>query len=94
MINSLSLFLSFSLFFRAAPVAYRGSQVRGPIGAVAARLHHSHSNAGSKLCLRPIAQFMATPDPQPTERGQGSNLCPHGCQSGSLTAELRWELYD
>ena len=27
------------------------------------------------------------PDPQPTERGRGSNLQPHGHQSGSLTTE-------
>ena len=27
--------------FRATPVAYGGSQARGPIGAVAAGLHHS-----------------------------------------------------
>ena len=33
--------------FRAAPAAYGGSQVRDPIGAVAASPHHSHSNAGS-----------------------------------------------
>ena len=38
-------FYLFNLF-RAAPVAYGGSQSRGPIGAVAADLHHSHSNAG------------------------------------------------
>ena len=39
-------FLPFCLF-RAAPVAYGGSQARGPVGAAAAGLHHSHSNAGS-----------------------------------------------
>ena len=33
--------------FRTAPVAYGGSQARGQIGAVAASLHHSHSNTGS-----------------------------------------------
>ena len=33
--------------FRAAPTAYGRSQPRGLIGAVAAGLHHSHSNAGS-----------------------------------------------
>ena len=33
-----------SLLFRAAPVAYQGSQARGGIGATAAGLHHSHSN--------------------------------------------------
>ena len=32
-------------FFRAAPVAYGGCQARGRIGAAAAGLHHSHSNA-------------------------------------------------
>ena len=37
--------------FRAAPVAYGGSQARGPIGAIAAGLHHRHSNVGSELCL-------------------------------------------
>ena len=35
---------------------------------------------------------MATLDPQPTEQGQGLNPCPHGCRSGSLTAEPRQEL--
>ena len=34
--------------FRAAPAAYGGSQFRGRIGAVAASLHHSHSNARSE----------------------------------------------
>ena len=40
----------FCLFvvFRATPVVYGGSQARGLIGAVAASLHHSHSNAGSE----------------------------------------------
>ena len=31
--------------FRAVPTEYGGSQARGPIGVVAAGLHHSHSNA-------------------------------------------------
>ena len=47
----------------AAPAAYGGSQARGPIGAAAAGLHHSHSNAGSELCLQPTPQLTATPDP-------------------------------
>ena len=51
-------------------MAYRGSQARGQIRAVAAGLHHSHSNAGSKLHLGPLSQLMATPDPRPTELGQ------------------------
>ena len=50
-------------FSRAAPVAYGGSQARDPIGAVAASLRHSHSNARSEPPLRPTPQLMATPDP-------------------------------
>ena len=53
----------FFLLFRATPTAYGGSQVRGPMGAVAAGLCHSHSNTGSKLHLRPIPQLTAIPDP-------------------------------
>ena len=73
-------FLSF-LIFRVAPVAYRSSQARGPIGAVAASLHHSHRDVGSESCLRPTPQLRATLDPSPTERGQGSNLRSHGYAS-------------
>ena len=40
-------------FFRAAPVAYGGSQARDRIRAIAASLHHSHSNEGSEPHLRP-----------------------------------------
>ena len=29
------------VFSRATPAAYKGSQARGPIGAIAAGLHHS-----------------------------------------------------
>ena len=36
-----------SFFFRAALRACGGSQARGPIGATATGLHHSHSNARS-----------------------------------------------
>ena len=51
------------VFFRAAPAAYGGSQARGRIGAVAASLRHSHSNARSKPRLRPTSQLTAMPDP-------------------------------
>ena len=56
--------------FRVTPTAHGGSQARGPIGATAAGLCHSHSNARSELALRPTPQLMAMPDPQPTERGR------------------------
>ena len=41
------LFIFIDLFslFRAATAAYGSSQARGQIGAIAAGLHHSHSNA-------------------------------------------------
>ena len=64
-ITALLLLLLFCLFAfpKAAPTAYGGSQGRGPIGAVAAGLHQSHSNAGSEPRLQPIPQLTATPDP-------------------------------
>ena len=34
------------MLFKATAAAYGGSQARGRIGAAAASLHHSHSNAG------------------------------------------------
>ena len=43
----LSFFWSFCHFL-GAPAAYGGSQARGPIAAVAADLHQSHSNTGSE----------------------------------------------
>ena len=42
------------LLLRTTPKAYGGSQARGPIGAVAASLHHSHT--GSKPHLWPTWQ--------------------------------------
>ena len=58
-------FFFFCLFAvsRAAPTAYAGSQARGRIGAVAAGLHQSHSNAGFEPRLQPTPQLMATLDP-------------------------------
>ena len=73
----LPLIFFFNLF-RATPVAYEGSQARGQMGAIAALLHHSHSNLGSELHLRSRPQLTAMPDPQPTEQGQRWNLHPHG----------------
>ena len=64
--SSVYCFLSFFFFLsfsRATPEAYGGSQARGPMGAVATELHHSHSHAGSKSRLRPTPQLMATLGP-------------------------------
>ena len=56
--SNLPLFFFFFLVFRATPVAYRGSQARGRIGAAAAGLCHSYSNTRSKTCLLPTPQLM------------------------------------
>ena len=45
-----NLFFLFPSLFRAAPVAYGGSQARGWIRAAAAGLSHSLSNSGSEPC--------------------------------------------
>ena len=57
--------MSFSLF-RGTSTAYGGSQARGLIGATAAGLNHSHSNARSNENLRPT--------PQPTSHGNTGSL--------------------
>ena len=72
------------VLFRVAPAAYESSQARSLIGATAAGLHHNHSNARSKPCLQTTSQLMATPDPKPTERGQGLNPQPHHSQLDSF----------
>ena len=58
------LFLFFvSCLYRAAPVAYGGSQAGGLIWAGAAGLRQSHNNARSELSLGPTPQLTAKPDP-------------------------------
>ena len=74
-----SFFFCLLILSRAAPAAYGGSQARGRIGAVGTGLRQSHSNVGSEPHLQPTPQLTATPDPSPTEQGQGLSLCPHGC---------------
>ena len=71
------LFLFFA-FFRATPAAYGSSQARGQIRAITVSLRHSYSNSGSEPHLQSTPQLTATPDSQPTERGQGLNPQPHG----------------
>ena len=57
-------FLFFFFFSCLLPEAYGNSQARGLIGAVAASLHHSQSNARSKLHLQPTPQLTAMADPE------------------------------
>ena len=56
------LFICLFAISWAAPVAYGGSQARGPVRAVATGLRQSHSNAGSEPRLQPTPQLTATPD--------------------------------
>ena len=49
------------LLFRAIPAAYGSFQARGQIGAAAASLGHSHSNAGSELQSTPQLTAMSDP---------------------------------
>ena len=74
----LSGFADFFFFFRATPAAHGGSQARGRIRAAAAGLQLRHSNTRFEPCLQPTPELTATPDPLPTEWGQGLNLKPHG----------------
>ena len=60
--NSRIDFLFFFCLLRATPTTYGGSQARGPIGAIVASLHQSHSNARSELSLQPTPQLTATLD--------------------------------
>ena len=55
------IYLSICLF-RAALMAYGGSQARGLTGAVAAGLCHSHSNARSEPRPRPTPKLRAMQD--------------------------------
>ena len=60
---SLSLFFLSFVLFKGCSWAYVGSQARGLIGATAAGLHRSHSNAGSESHLQATLQLTATLDP-------------------------------
>ena len=51
---------SFLPFLGLLPLAYGSSQARGQIGAVAAGLHHNHSNARPEPRLRPAPQLTTT----------------------------------
>ena len=57
------MFVCLFVCFRAALSAYEGSQVRGQMGAAAAGLCYSHSNARSELCLLPTPQLRVMLDP-------------------------------
>ena len=65
----------YCFLFMVILAAYGSSWASGPIGAIAASLHHSqshsHSNARSKLHLPPTLQLEATSDPSLTGEARG-----------------------
>ena len=67
-IKKSEFFFGLFAFSRATPAAYGGSQARGPIGAVAAGLHQSHSNVGSEPHLQLAPQLTAMPDLYPLSK--------------------------
>ena len=57
------IYTFFFFIFRAAPTADGGSRARGPIGAAATGLHHSHSNIESlthwvRAGIEPVSSWM------------------------------------
>ena len=63
---SFHIFFFFLFLFRATLVAHGSPQeAKGPIGATATGLCHSHSNAESEPHLWPIPQLPAMLDPYP-----------------------------
>ena len=62
--KNLFLFLFLSFVVLGPHLQYMEvRRLGGLIGAVAAGLRHSHSNARSKPCMRPTPQPLATQDP-------------------------------
>ena len=82
----------FCFFFRATPTAYGGSQARGPIGAVATNLRHSHSNARFEPHLRPTPQLMAMLDPLTHRVRSGIKHASSWILVGFLNHWSQWEL--
>ena len=74
----------FIIIFSVSPAAYRGSQARGQIRAVAASLHHNQSNARSELRLRPTPQ----PEQCQIRAAPATYTTPHS-NTGSLTHWVR-----
>ena len=80
------------LFFRAAPMAYGGSQARGWLRAAAANLYHSHSNMGSELHLWHIPQLTAMPDPLIHWARSGIQPTYSWILVRFVTTDSQWEL--
>ena len=87
LLDNAEQFFNFNFYFclfRAALVAYGGSQARCLIRTVAAGLYQSYSNVGSKLCLWPTPQFHSNAGSLTPWARPGINRQPHGSQSDSF----------
>ena len=73
-------------------MAHGSAQTRGQIRAVDAGLHHSHSNTGSKPCLQPTPQLMATLIPDPLSKAREQTLASSWILDRLLSTGPQWEL--
>ena len=80
--DAISKYSAFLLCLACCTCGIGSSQARGPIRAVAVDL--CPGDVGSEPCLQPAPQPTGTPDPRPTERGQGWNPHPRGYWSASF----------
>ena len=60
-------------------MAYGDCQARGLIWSYSYGSTPQPQQRGIQAVSATFSTAQATPDTQPTERGQGSNLSPHGC---------------
>ena len=84
-------YLFIYLLFTAAPMAYGSSQTRGRIRAVAASLHHSHSNAKWEPRLWPAPQFMAILESLANWARSGIKPISSWMLVEFITTEPQWE---
>ena len=80
------------LSFRATPAAYGSSQARGTIGASAAGLPHSHSNARTELRPWPTPQLTANVGSLTHWVRPGVEPTSSWILLGLVIAESQWEL--
>ena len=89
-------YLFFFCLFRVTHLAYGSFQARGRIGAIVTDLHHSHSNARSKLPLGPIPQqhWILNPPSKARDRTcvlrDTSQICFHWAMTGTPIMSFFW----
>ena len=76
----------------ATPAAYGSPQARGQIGAIAAGLHHSHSNTGSEPHLQPTPKAHCNAGSLINWVRPGIEPSSSWILVGFITTEPQWEL--